>query len=119
MTAEFNLLPPVLEIMERVKEVSGKEIIFRPAPNQLVPATSKIARAIMSNHIIKYQPQMVERINHLTAHECGHILRTIQADPSTRIVPVSNSETRATAVKQLGSELSHLPDEMRPHMLDI
>src|SRR5206468_1149575 len=32
---------------------------------------------------------------------------------------VSNSETRATAVKQLGSELSHLPDEMRPHMLDI
>jgi hypothetical protein len=119
MTADFNLLPSVCEIIQRVKEVSGKDIIFRPAPDQLVPATSKIARARLPSHIIKYQPQMVNRINHLTAHECGHILRTMEAEPSIRIVPMSNAATRAIAVKQIGSELSHLPESMREQMLDI
>ena len=71
-----------------------------------MPATSKIARARMPQHIIKYQPQMVQRINHLTAHECGHILRTMEADPSIRVVPGSNAETRAVAVRELGNELS-------------
>jgi len=119
MTADLNLLPPVRDIIQRVKEVSGKDIIFRPAPEQLVPATSKIARARMPSHIIRYQPQMVQRINHLTAHECGHILRTMEAGPSIRVVPMSNAETRAVAVRQLGSEPSHVPESMREQMLDI
>lgn len=119
MTADFDLLPPVREIIQRVKDVSGKEVIFRPAPDQLVPATSKIARARMPSHIIKYQPQMAQRINHLTAHECGHILRTVAADPSIRIVPMSNAETKANARRQLGNELSHLPASLREQMLDI
>jgi len=119
MNADLNLLPAVDQIIQRVKEVSGKDVSFRPAPEQLVPATSKIARARMSSHIIKYQPQMVHRINHLTAHECGHILRTMEADPSIRIVPVSNAATRAIAVRQLGNELSRLPEGIREQMLDI
>jgi hypothetical protein len=119
MSDDLNLLPPVLEIIQRVKEISGKEITFRPAPDQLVPATSKIARARMPQHIIKYQPQMVQRINHLTAHECGHILRTMEAEPSTRVVPGSNAETRAVAVRELGNELSQLPESMRNQMLDV
>ena len=65
MIYDFNLLPVVLEIIQRVKEVSGKEITFRPAPGQFVPATSKIARARMPYHITKYQPDMVHRVNHL------------------------------------------------------
>ncbi|HEU4341935.1 MAG TPA: hypothetical protein VFU31_10225 [Candidatus Binatia bacterium] len=119
MSNDLNLLPPVLEIIERVKAVSGKEITFRPAPDQLVPATSKIARARMPQHIIKYQPKMVQRINHLTAHECGHILRTMEADPSIRVVPGSNAGTREVAVKELGNELSQLPQAMRNQMLDV
>jgi len=119
MTADLNLLPPVLEIIQRVKEASGKDVTFRSAPDQLVPATSKIARARMPQHIIKYQPQMVQRINHLTAHECGHILRTMEADPSVRVVPGSNAETRAVAVRELGNELSQLPETMRNQMLDV
>lgn len=119
MTTDFNLLPSVRDIIERVKEVSGKDVLFRPAPDQLVPATSKIARAGMPSHIIKYQPKMTHRINHLTAHECGHILRTMEADPAIRVVPVSDSQTRAVAVKALGNELSHLAEAMRKKMLDI
>ncbi|HTN71914.1 MAG TPA: hypothetical protein VMO00_12595 [Methylomirabilota bacterium] len=119
MNADFALLPPVREIIERVKEVSGKDVIFRPAPDQLVPATSKIARARMASHVIKYQPQMIQRINHLTAHECGHILRTMAADPSIRIVPMSNAGTKAIAKRRLGKELSHLPEGLREQMLDI
>jgi hypothetical protein len=119
MNADLNLLPAVGQIIQRVKEVSAKDVSFRPAPEQLVPATSKIARARMSSHIIKYQPQMAHRINHLTAHECGHILRTMEADPSIRTVPASNATTRAIAVRQLGNELSHLPEGIREQMLDI
>jgi hypothetical protein len=119
MNDAFNLLPSVREIIQRVKEVSGKEVTFRPAPDQLVPATSKIARARMPQHIIKYQPKMVQRINHLTAHECGHILRTMEVDPSIRVVPGSNAQTRAVAVREMGSELSHLPEAMRNQMLDV
>ena len=119
MNDDLNLLPPVLEIIQRVKEVSGKEITFRPAPDQLVPATSKIARARMPTHIIKYQPGMAHRINHLAAHECGHILRTMEADPSIRVVPVSNLETRTIAVRELEKELSRLSDAMRGQMLDV
>lgn len=119
MNDDLNLLPAVREIIERVKKVSGKEIIFRPAPDQLVPATSKIARARMPHHLLRYQPQMTPRINHLTAHECGHILRTTEADPSTRVVPVSNVETRATAARELGKELSHLPEAMKAQLLDV
>jgi hypothetical protein len=116
---DINLLPPVLEIIQKVKEVSGKEIVFRPAPDQTVPATSKIARVRMSSHIIKYQPQMLDSINHLTAHECGHILRTMEADPTIRVVPVSNAQTRATATTQLKNELSFLPESIRERMLDM
>jgi hypothetical protein len=119
MSDDLNLLPPVREIIQRVKEVSGKDVTFRPAPDQLVPATSKIARARMPQHIIKYQPKMVERINHLTAHECGHILRTMEAAPSIRVVPGSNAETKTVAVKELGNELSQLPEAMRNQMLDV
>jgi hypothetical protein len=119
MNPDLNLLPAVVQIIERVKEVSAKDVSFRPAPEQIVPATSKIARARMPSHIIKYQPQMAHSINHLTAHECGHILRTMEADPAIRIVPTSNAATRAIAAKQLGNELSHLPEGMREQMLDI
>jgi hypothetical protein len=119
MSADLNLLQPVRDIIQRVKEVSGKDIIFRPAPDQLVPAISKIARARMPFHIIKYQPQMLHRINHLTAHECGHILRTMEAAASARIVPMSNAQTRAVVVRELGNEFSHLPDGMKEQMLDI
>jgi hypothetical protein len=115
----LNLLAPVAEILEKVAEVSGKPVIFRPAPEQQVPATSKVARKRMPFHIIKYQPQMVSQINHLTAHECGHILRTVQADPSVRVVPASNTHTRAIATTQLKTELSHLPESLREQMLDL
>lgn len=119
MNPEPNLLPTVREIIQRVRQVSGKDVIFRPAPDQLVPATSKVARERMPCHIIKYQPQMAQRINHLTAHECGHILRMTEADPSIRVVPVSNAQTRAVAVAELTSELAHLPKSIRERMLDI
>ena len=119
MNTDLALLPPVREIIQRVKEVSGKDVIFRSAPDQLVPATSKIARIRMVSHVIKYQPQMVQRINHLTAHECGHILRTMAADASIRIVPMSNAETKAIARRRLGNELAHLPEAFREQMLDI
>ena|SRR5215470_16467598 len=35
------------------------------------------------------------------------------------VVPRSNAETRAVAVKHLGSEPSSVPKSMRGHMLDI
>jgi hypothetical protein len=119
MSSDLNLLTPVREILQRVKEVSGKEIVFRAAPDQLVPASSKVARARMPSHIIKYQPQMIDRINHLTAHECGHILRIMEADPKRRVVPSSNAATRAAAAQRIGQELAHLPESMRERMLDV
>jgi hypothetical protein len=53
------------------------------------------------------------------AAEFGHILRTIEAELSIRVVPGLNAETRAVAVRELGNELSHLPDSMRSEMLDV
>jgi hypothetical protein len=43
----------------------------------------------------------------------------MEADPAIRVVPGSNAETRAVAVKELGNELSQLPEAMRNQMLDV
>jgi hypothetical protein len=43
----------------------------------------------------------------------------MEVDPSIRVVPGSTAETRAVAVREMGSELSHLPEAMRNQMLDM
>ncbi|GAI62457.1 unnamed protein product, partial [marine sediment metagenome] len=66
------LIESVNEILEKVKDLTGKNINFIERKDLPTDATLKLARRNMPSHLILYKSEHDEVINHLIAHECGH-----------------------------------------------
>lgn len=119
LSTEYDVHPAVTEAVNLIAEVSGKEIDFQLALNLTFDGSTKIARERMPKHIVMLKENSTFRLNHIIIHECGHILRTMQARPDERVVPSSNTETAAAAFNDLKNELAPLPAEMRSEMFNI
>ena len=115
----YELVPTVHEVVALTEKVSGKEIDFNLLLNLDVDGVSKIARARMPKHIMRIKENNVARVNHTIVHECGHILRTMQAGPAERVVPSSNAETNQKALSDLNQELLALPEAARDEMFEL
>ncbi len=61
-----------------------------------------------TRHLILYDPQQERHLDHLVAHECGHILRFAAARPEERLVPMVTAERRVVAAHHLHKELLRL-----------
>jgi hypothetical protein len=105
----YSIIPAIDQIAEEVVDVTGKEIEFRARNDLQVHASTKVARERMPRHIIVFKASEGARLNHLIAHECGHILRMMRAAPEERVVPAQTPEKREVALRTLQGELTRLP----------
>jgi hypothetical protein len=105
-----SLLPDTHRLIRHVEEQTGRTVEIQPEP-----AIRGRGRAIYvvtdpdpDRHLILYDPAERRFLDHLVAHECGHILRFAEAEPGARVVPIMTTECRTRAIDQLGPELTDL-----------
>jgi hypothetical protein len=98
--------------LKDVEDLTKKPIRFSEKYDLDVYARVKIARSGMSEHIIFYKKDYNEIINHLIAHECGHILRTFSAPEDKRLVPISTQNTRANFIREIEGDIKKLSSIM-------
>ena len=94
--------------MDDVKELTGKDIQFIEKNDLSVYAHLKIARKNMQSHTMFYKPKHTEIINHLIAHECGHILRMYGTPEQDRIAPYVNDKIKLAGLREVEPEIQKL-----------
>ena len=119
LSNEYDILPTVRDIVSLIGESTGKEVDFELLINLDTDGIAKIARERMPRHIIRIKENSTARVNHIIAHECCHILRVMQARPSQRIVPSTNTWTTDKAFDALKSELSAVPARARDEIFKL
>lgn len=106
----LKLIPAVEEIIVSIEQLTSKKFDFVEKNDLTVLATVKIARRRMPNHIIYFKTTEDKAINHLIAHECGHIKRIYETPEDKRVLYAANEKTRSEAFKAL-SESKALLEE--------
>ena len=92
LTATEALLSEVEQLTGRTVEIRSESAI-RGRGRAIYVVTDPDP----TRHLILYDPQHQSDLDHLVAHECGHIQRFALAAPSDRTVAVMTSERRAEA----------------------
>jgi len=104
----LDLAPDVNKILAEVEDITKKKIDFIENKKLTVYATVKIARKNMPAHLIIYGREHDAIINHLIAHECGHIIRMYKAPEEKRLIPMSNEKTKLYALKEIENDVNML-----------
>ncbi len=105
-----RLLPETRRVLHDVQECTGRPVEIRPEPrvrgrgraDYVVTERSRV------RDLVLYDPQEGMYLDHLVAHECGHILRFSQAQPNEQTVPIMTIARRNDAISQLEPELIDL-----------
>lgn len=108
---EIKLFNDTNKIINDVKLITGKEIIFKENNSLNTYAIAKIARKSMENHIIYYKAIHNDILNHIIAHECGHMIRTFK-EKVNRVMPYSDDEIMTKAIKDIekNCDIKYPPD---------
>ena len=104
----LDLPDSIDNIFNEVKALTGKGLKIIEKRDLATYAAIKIARKSMPDHLIYYKPEHTGIINHLLAHECGHILRIYGVEPESRLVPFSNDRLKLKALQDIGPEIQEL-----------
>jgi hypothetical protein len=104
----LDLPDSVNRIFEDVKTLTGKDIQLTEKKDLSTYAVVKIARKNMQAHLMYYKPEHSGIINHLIAHECGHILRMYGVPEENRLVPFINDHIRLKALSEIEPEIQKL-----------
>lgn len=105
---ELKLSKSTQDILKFISEKTQKPFEFINKPDLKTIAAVKIARKNMASHILYYKDDRGGILDHLIAHECGHIKRIWDVPPAERIVPASNDENKRFALTQIGDQLIKL-----------
>jgi hypothetical protein len=104
----IKLIDSVHEIFNQVHLATGKPVELIENQDMSVYAMVKIARNSMQSHILYYKPEHGEILNHLIAHECGHILRMFSVSAEKRFVPFTDNDIKRKALTAIDPELNKL-----------
>jgi hypothetical protein len=104
----IQFIDAVHSILERVKEETGKGFEFVEKNDLPTFAALKMARRDMPSHLIFYKKQHDEIINHLVAHECGHIFRIFKSPEEKRVIPYHDDAIKGPALGQIETEIIEL-----------
>lgn len=104
----LSLIAPVHEILEKVKQATSKEIQFVEREELPTYAGLRMARADMPSHIIFVKREHDKIINHLIAHECGHVLRIFGVPKEKRLIARTNDPIKLNALSQIEGEIQEL-----------
>lgn len=105
---ELELIPETRDILNTVEELTEKKFRFIPNNKITSHAKLKMAREDMENHIVYYKEGVDQRINHIIAHECGHILRIYEAAPSERLIPYFSSKNYEHALEESRKDIENI-----------
>lgn len=104
---DLDLLDSTKEILEMVKNATGKPCKFIHKPDlPVVAATVKPARQSMPYNIITIVKLDQKNLDHLIAHECGHILRVYSVPLELRKAAMSNTLTKMLAHNEIYKEIT-------------
>ena len=79
-----NLSPSTLAILQRVEELSGRPIEFRPDSSLNLRATLQMARHGAPAHLFRYRA-MNERLDYWVAYQAGYALRLFELPTDERM----------------------------------
>jgi len=102
---ELELTPDTKEILKNVEELTNKKFKFIHNNEITSHAKLKMARANMENHIVYYRKGASQSIDHIIAHECGHIIRLFEASPSERLIPFLSSKNFESAMSDMRADI--------------
>lgn len=112
ITMELKLLNSTQDILNLITDLTGKSFEFIHKPDLPTLAMVKVARENMPFHLIYYKSISPGNIDHLIAHECGHVYRMMSVPAEYRKVPASNIENRQIAINKLENELFKLSKDI-------
>ena len=115
----INLVPDVKSILLEVEEITKKKIEFIEKEDLPTYAIVKIARKNMPSHLIVHKREHNEIINHLIAHECGHIIRIYQSSEEKRLIPMSNDKTKLNALQEIENDVNALSKKLPFNQLSM
>ncbi len=119
----LQFIDAVYSILDKVKQETGKGFEYIEKDDLPTLAGLKMARKNMPSHIIVYRSEYDEIINHLVAHECGHILRMFKTPEEKRLIPFSDNTIKLAALGQIETEItdiSHiLPLDKLAHIVNL
>jgi Flp pilus assembly protein TadD len=105
-----KLLPVTQQLLDDSAEQTGIGFEFLERPDLVSRATVQIARGGMDRHRILYRSSE-SPMDHMVAHEVGHIVRLWTVPEDQRQLPFSTLDTKMGAIHQLGEELTKLANE--------
>ncbi len=108
MDIRGELVEPVKDILKSIEELTQKRFRFVEKNDLETYAGVRIARSNMPEHIIAYKTEHNELINHLIAHECGHIKRIYETNPEKRFMVISNDEQKLKGMSLFEKDLESL-----------
>ncbi len=115
MTERFEpeqsaLLPETRRLLSKVEQETGRQINIRP--EQAIRGRGRAIYVVSDpnpdQHLVLFDPAESRFLDHLVAHESGHILRFHRAEPQERVVPVLTGERRSRALRQLLPDIQTL-----------
>jgi len=104
----IHLIDAVHSILDKVENKTGKKVEFIEKNDLPTFAALKMARKNMPSHLVFHKSEHDEIINHLVAHECGHVLRMFGVPDEKRIIPYSDDDLKLTALKQIETEITDI-----------
>ncbi|OQC17116.1 MAG: hypothetical protein BWX72_00461 [Firmicutes bacterium ADurb.Bin080] len=108
----LELIPETKEILEKIESLTEKRFKFIPNNEITSHAKLKIARNEMENHIVYYKEGASQSINHIIAHECGHIIRIFKSNPSERLIPFISSKSSEAAITEIANDIDSISKVM-------
>lgn len=109
---ELKLLNSTQEILDLISDLTGKSFELIHKPDLPTLAMVKVARENMPFHLIYYKNISSGNIDHLIAHECGHIQRMMSVPIECRKIPASNLGNRQIAATKIENELFSLSNDI-------
>lgn len=105
-----SLLPETQRLIAAVAAETGRPLEIRPdaAIRGRGRAIYVVSDPNPEQHLVLFDPAESRFLDHLVAHEIGHILRFHRAQPEERVIPVLTAERRRRAVRQLLPEIQTL-----------
>lgn len=103
-----GLLEPVRDILDTLREVTGRDVQFVRKPDLKSLARIRMETAASSAHVLFYRDEADPFINHVIANECGHLIRLFGAEPAKRVVAVANERTMERYREEIRDDIQRL-----------
>lgn len=104
------LLPETRGLLHEIRDLTGLPVDIQPDPSIRGKGRAVYIASDPSaeRHRVLYDPKYERYLDHLVAHECGHIVRVAAASSSERIIAVMTSAQRYDAAIQLLPDIKKL-----------